>query len=764
MPSDLFVEICKIESIIPHGNANRLELAIVKGWQCTVPKGKYQKGDKVIYIPIDAMIPYEMSEEMGITKYLSNPKKDGEGKVIASRVRTSKQRGVISQGVVMDVPDSSWKIGRDVKEDLNITKYEPPARRGSFKPGFYVNDGRKLPPWRLRTIPGFDKYTHIQNFKNFPHLIEEGEEIIITEKVHGCLSFDDVITLYDGSTKKIGYIIKNKLNINTLGLDKKGNLIESKILNWYNNGMSNNWKKVKFTRDGLLGNHYGSLIITDNHEFYNPDNNLYIKCSDLKNNDNILLCRNKRFINYLQKQILIGKMIGDGSLANNSIEFNHKKDHEEYIDYTLKLLGDIAGNKQKEQISGYGTLMCRARTISDLSISEIFNDWFIYGNKEIPLQINLSPISIAFWYMDCGSLSHNEKQEDRISFATCRYNEESVDNLIDTLKSMGITSVKFFDGKYWRIRVNSDEADKIFILIKPYIPKCMQYKLPERYKTNYDPIYTDSKSSYKPYLMKQKILSVEDYIPQRKFQKVRYDLETETNNYFANGVLVHNSNFRSARLEVPISFFPFKEKTILLLKKFLSKISFGSYEFNNLRFLVGSHDCNLRSVSREQNYELMNVYWKMAIMEKLEKKLRSDEEIFGEIYGQGVQKLLYDSPNGIRVKYFDMKIKVENGFMKYLDWDDFVERCQEESLSTVPVLYRGPFKKDILVKLSQGNSTFGNHIREGVVVKPVKERIDNRLGRVILKYINDEYLLIKNKSDDKLAKEGKEAESDIFDH
>jgi len=409
MPSDLFVEVCKIESIIPHGNADRLELAIVKGWQCTVPKGKYQKGDRVIYIPIDAMIPYEMSEEMGITKYLSNSKKDEEGKVIASRVRTSKQRGVISQGVVMDVPDPSWKIGRDVKEDLNITKYEPPARRGSFKPGFYINDGKKLPPWRLRVIPGFDKYTHIQNFKNFPNVIEGGEETVILEKVHG-------------------------------------------------------------------------------------------------------------------------------------------------------------------------------------------------------------------------------------------------------------------------------------------------------------------------------------------------------------------TNFRSARLEVPISFFPLKEKIILYLKKLLIKISFGSYEFDNLRFLVGSHNCNLRSVSREQNYELMNVYWKMALMEKLEKKLRADEEIFGEIYGQGVQKLLYDSPNGTKVKYFDMKIKVENGFMKYLDWDDFVKRCQEESMSIVPVLYRGPFKKDILVKLSQGNSTFGNHMREGVVVKPVKERIDNRLGRVILKYINDEYLLTKNKLDDKLAKEGKEAESDIFDH
>ena len=207
-----------------------------------------------------------------------------------------------------------------------------------------------------------------------------------------------------GKTGQFRNVVKQVMVDTTFtGLDENGKLIKSEILNWFNNGIYDNWKKIKFTRNGLLGNYYGSLVITDQHEFFNPIKNIYVKCSELKQNDFVLICRKKRFINYLQKQILIGKMIGDGSLSNNSIEFSHKKNHERYIDYTLKLLGDIAGNKQKEQISGYGTLMCRARTISDLSISEIFNDWLIYGNKEIPLQINLSPIGldskISFFFL-----------------------------------------------------------------------------------------------------------------------------------------------------------------------------------------------------------------------------------------------------------------------------------------------------------------------------------------------------------------------------
>jgi len=40
-----------------------------------------------------------------------------------------------------------------------------------------------------------------------------------------------------------------------------------------------------------------------------------------------------------------------------------------------------------------------------------------------------------------------------------------------------------------------------------------------------------------------------------------------------------------------------------------------------------------------------------------------------------------------------------------------------------------------------------DHIREGVVVRPTIERIDPKVGRAVLKYISDEYLLAKGISD-----------------
>ena len=123
--SSLIVEVSKIQQILPHPNAEKLELAHVKGWQCVVPKAKYSAGDLIVYIPPDSVLPAELSDRLGITKYLSN-----------GRVRCAKLRGEPSFGVVMDLEDASWTEGLDVRERLGITKFIPPIKTsvGDFAP------------------------------------------------------------------------------------------------------------------------------------------------------------------------------------------------------------------------------------------------------------------------------------------------------------------------------------------------------------------------------------------------------------------------------------------------------------------------------------------------------------------------------------------------------------------------------------------------------------------------------------------------------
>ena len=78
---------------------------------------------------------------------------------------------------------------------------------------------------------------------------------------------------------------------------------------------------------------------------------------------------------------------------------------------------------------------------------------------------------------------------------------------------------------------------------------------------------------------------------------------------------------------------------------------------------------------------------------------------------------------------------------RYLDRDDFLRMCDVLGLDVAPDLYRGPWSAN-LISLAEGRSTLDpSHVREGIVIKPVRERWDGHLGRVILKYVGEGFLL-----------------------
>jgi hypothetical protein len=80
-----------------------------------------------------------------------------------------------------------------------------------------------------------------------------------------------------------------------------------------------------------------------------------------------------------------------------------------------------------------------------------------------------------------------------------------------------------------------------------------------------------------------------------------------------------------------------------------------------------------------------------------------------------------------------------------LDFNDLMRICDYAEIPMVPILYVGQFTWEDLKRETAGKSKLGGtHIREGVVVKPLKERTNEWIGRVILKSISDEYLGRKN--------------------
>lgn len=634
--------------------------------------------DRAIYCPIDAVLP------------LDNPKYDYIGK--DHRVRAKKLRGIVSNGVLIPCEDHH-KVGDIVTNEIGMTKWESPADQESYSTRANC----------AKSPLGEVKYTDIENLRKYHDVINANEIVVMQEKLHGCVKFDTKVKMFDFTNK---YIRDIKIGDIILGYEN-GLVVETKVTDVSINKSNKQWLKIKITRaEAGKGNSYAVLYATEDHKILTMENNqeCYKPLKDFKVNDEIFLIRNDLELTPIQKQILIGKMLGDGSLGKRDtsayVNITHKKDHEEYMDWCLSGLTNIANWTKDYYISGFGTEV-RAKTISSINIKNLFHNWFDENNKKIvPESIikDFSPISMAFWYMDDGSLSHHEDQEDRANFAVCGFDENSCNNLVKCLEKFNINAKLKKYGKYYRIRLNAEEAEKMFILISPFIPPIMQYKLPERYR-GYVGWMPKKDSIFKNHVTKQKILNIE-----KTTSYDEYDIETETHNFFANEILVHNSNSRFV----------------------VSNID-GKKELH----------CGSRTRWVKDDG---NIWWKVAEKINLKEKINSfpDHIFFGEVYGK-VQDLKYDTDLAFRL--FDI-YSIPQG--KYLDWPEVVEIAQKIGIDLVPILYEGEwmgFEKSL--SFAEGKSTLANHCREGFVVKPIKERYSGTLGRVILKLHGEDYLTRK---------------------
>lgn len=200
MPSDHPVLIRTIDKVLPHPNADKLDLYHVEGWQCISAKlddgsPRYKEGERVVFFPPDTAIPDKLAEVLGVEKYLKR-RRDEHGNEVGV-VGQIRLRGEMTFGVLTDA--SRWfpvgedgdkfgyTVGSDVSEFFGVSKYVRPIHPENF------GGANRLRGPRLSEHPGFSKYTDINNWRNYSKLIEPGEQVVVTEKLHGTNSRVGVI-------------------------------------------------------------------------------------------------------------------------------------------------------------------------------------------------------------------------------------------------------------------------------------------------------------------------------------------------------------------------------------------------------------------------------------------------------------------------------------------------------------------------------------------------------------------------------------------
>lgn len=193
------VPLVRIERVEDHPNAERLSLMYFKEYVTISSKlddgsPRYKVDDLVAYVPEGAVVPDDLLKD-GFWN-----EKDNKGILAGSkgnRVKAMRLRGILSQGIMFPVKFETvgtgevakvgerviaeqtayWSdtlVGPDFSTKLGIVKYEPPVP-ATLAGEVYA----KL----AEHVENFD----VENMKRYPEIIQDGEQVVGTEKLHGTL-------------------------------------------------------------------------------------------------------------------------------------------------------------------------------------------------------------------------------------------------------------------------------------------------------------------------------------------------------------------------------------------------------------------------------------------------------------------------------------------------------------------------------------------------------------------------------------------------
>jgi RNA ligase (TIGR02306 family) len=173
-------EVVCITKVLPHPNADRLELAHFKtkdgpsAYTCVTAKGQFKVGQVAAYVGVDCVVPLEgdQSERWAFLK----KREDVGTERKTHRIRAARLRGVYSEGILMEC--DIYALGFELWDWWHITEYTP-KQKGSAFPS--ANPNKRID----HTLGGLFPEYSVHSLKKMPFLFAPGELVVLTEKVHG---------------------------------------------------------------------------------------------------------------------------------------------------------------------------------------------------------------------------------------------------------------------------------------------------------------------------------------------------------------------------------------------------------------------------------------------------------------------------------------------------------------------------------------------------------------------------------------------------
>lgn len=177
-----------------------------------------------------------------------------------------------------------------------------------------------------------------------------------------------------------------------------------------------------------------------------------------------------------QRDILIGCILGDAYISpKGKIRIEQSTKQKEYVWWKHTELKSLAYPALPRKIDRINKLNGREYSSMFFELRQYFRSWraifYMERRKVFPLELSISPIALAVWYMDDGCWTGKKSV-----IAIEGFDDESIDRIQQLFQFE--FQIETVVGKNRKLVIRKRSHERFYALISPYIISSMQYKLP----------------------------------------------------------------------------------------------------------------------------------------------------------------------------------------------------------------------------------------------------------------------------------------------
>ena len=362
----------------------------------------------------------------------------------------------------------------------------------------------------------------------------------------GCLSYGTRITLADGTQEKVGKIVNQRLPVEVLSYDfERDELVAKPVTDWFDNGVAERFLQFTVERGGRNGR--AQFAVTENHMISTPGG--WRPAGELIVGDRVLQAT-PQLLSEFQWQVILGGLMGDGALSptrsGNGARFRwgHAVKQAAYGEWKASLFANLTVSRST---NAKEAVFHDVQPLPELA--ELREAVYVSGKKVLNEEYlkALTPLALAIWYMDDATFTVRSKGlqartaggSGRAEVCVQAMSPDTRARLRDHLAHTWNIEAKLIDRAGQAVlQFPTAETAKLQALIAPFVHSSMEYKLLARYRGRFgvEPVFATPRQA----LMPMRITRIAVKPPTRSMH--RFDLEVGgTHNYFADGVMVHNS-------------------------------------------------------------------------------------------------------------------------------------------------------------------------------------------------------------------------------